>query len=123
MATNGFRLPMGDNTARLVFDHPDYKGAEVVVRTALPLGTFMKIQKLSAEKSLDGFTTFGDEVLVEWNVQDKKGNPIPATGEGMEEIYPEFALLMTDQWMKAVTNMDSPLEQPSSGGSTLARER
>jgi hypothetical protein len=118
-----FRLPLGDATARLVFEDSIFEGAEVVVRTNLPIGVFMKIQELSASASLEGFTVFGDDVLVEWNLEDDRGEPIPSTGEGMKAITPAFATLVTDQWMKAVTDIESPLEQPSSGGNTLVKER
>jgi hypothetical protein len=122
MATNGrFRLPMGDATARLIFDDSLFEGAEVVVKTNLLIGVFMKIQELSAENSLLGFTIFGEDVLVEWNLEDDRGKPIPPTGEGMKEITPAFATEVTNQWVKAVTDIDTPLKQPSSGGNTLVK--
>lgn len=109
----GFKVPR--KTFRLVFDDPDYQGAEVVCRSVV-LAKLFEVTSLS-DKPEEMFVLFGDEVLQEWNLEDDAGL-IPANGKGMLRAPVEFANALVKAWTEGLTSVVGPLGQQSPAGST-----
>lgn len=63
------------------------------------------------------YEEFGDMALVEWNVEDKHGEPVPATGEGLLTQSFTFIAFILKQWVEA-TSVDAPLEDDSQSSPT-----
>ena len=59
---------------------------------------------------------FGDTALKSWNVEDRDGNPVPATGEGMLTQESKLVWAIIGQWLEIVTSADAPLAPPSKDG-------
>lgn len=118
----GFEEPA--RTYRLVFEDPDFAGAEVVCRRRVPMRVYL--QMAAAEGKRDSAAVqaalhlFGDQVLESWNVLHD-GQPLPADGEGMLDISPEFSMLILASWLAAVAEVPSPLGPASSDGGTSGK--
>ena len=63
---------------------------------------------------------FGGDVLMDWNLEDDAGQPIPANGEGMLEIPLSLAMLVVQHWVEAVSGVSSPLPETSGDINMLA---
>ena len=113
----GYRIPK--RTARIVFDGGEYEGAEVRTQLDVPIGLFLEIQDLvNNDRALQVFERFGDGALVDWNLEDDNGKPIPATGKGMLAIPAALANIIIEQWVEAVANPPAPLPRSSGNGNT-----
>jgi len=112
----GYKLP--NHTIVLKFDDTSYEGAEVETIVAVPIGKFIEWSDLIDNgKALHVFEPFGNTVLKSWNLEDDKGNPIPANGKSLvEKVDPTFAGLMLTAWMEAIQNPPAPLYEKSSNG-------
>ena len=112
-----FRLPMRD--AKIIFEEgTTFAGAVVKCRLDVEIGMVTDIQDLiEANKHAHAYEVFGDGILIDWNLEDQKGNAIPANGKGMKKVTPQFAEALMSQWMEALTQIDSPLGQQSKNGS------
>lgn len=114
-----FRLPQ--RTAKLTWDEENsiFHGAEVRTRLDVTIGQLTEIQDLVDDgKAMHGFKLFGDSVLVEWNLENDKGEAIPPTGEGMQQVSPAFASSLIEIWMNHVSQIPDPLGVPSPNGDT-----
>jgi hypothetical protein len=102
-------------TYRLVFDDPDYAGAEVVCSSA-PLGALLEMGD-----TIEDYRKFGDDYLVSWNLETD-GEPIPATGEGLLSTGVDivFARALLRAWAQALTGASAPLDSASSNGNGTA---
>ena len=118
MGSKRFRLPMRD--AKIIFEEgTTFAGAVVKCRLDVEIGMVTDIQDLiEANKHAHAYEVFGDGVLIEWNLEDQKGNAIPANGKGIKRTTAGFAEALMSHWMEAVTQVDTPLEQPSRNGNT-----
>jgi len=119
----GFRVP--HRTGLLVFQDKDYAGAKVRVDFSVPLGVNMKIadaREELAENPRFAYTHFVEHGLVEWNLEDDDGNPIPATVEGIETLPLDFVLLMVREWSARIGEVPDPLDGTSNDGVTSAAE-
>jgi hypothetical protein len=78
-----------------------------VLISPLSLAFILEFRELMAKAQDDlaalgeAFQRFGDHVLLEWNVVDAQGNPVPATGEGVLSQPPELVLDLIVQWTEA----------------------
>jgi len=117
MSSKRFRLPMRD--AKIIFEEgTTFAGAEVKCRLDVEIGMVTDIQDLiESSKHAHAYEVFGDGVLIDWNLEDQKGNALPANGKGMKKVTAGFAEALMTEWMEAVTQVGSPLEQPSKNGS------
>ena len=113
-----FRLPMRD--ARIIFEEgTTFAGAIVKCRLDVEIGMVTDIQDLiEANKHAHAYEVFGDAILIEWNLEDQKGNALPPNGKGMKRVTAGFAEALMNEWMEAVTQIDTPLGQPSRNGNT-----
>jgi hypothetical protein len=119
-AKQGFHILA--KTAVLAFKGSFYEGAEVRVRLNVPLGTVLEISILGAQGDPDSLKRamrlFGEHALLEWNLVDEAGDPIPASADGMLAIDAGLAALIISEWTQAVRSVPRPLSEPSTSGST-----
>ena len=62
------------------------------------------------------FDSFAD-ALVEWNLEDHKGNPVPATKAGVYRQEFPFLMQIIAAWTECMGGVDENLEPRSTGGS------
>ena len=117
MGAGRFRLPMRD--AKIIFEEGTaFAGAIVKCRLDVEIGMVTDIQDLiEANKHAHAYEVFGDGILIDWNIEDQKGNALPANGKGMKKVTAGFAEALMNQWMEAVTQVDTPLGRQSKNGS------
>lgn len=115
---------------KLVFDDPSLEGLEVVTKS-VSSGRLLKLMKLadlagnagkrreftaddaSAVESLfGGFAS----ALISWNLEDEKGEPVPATLDGVNDQDFDFVLSIIMAWINAVAGVSSSLGKGSSNG-------
>ena len=81
----GFRLP--EKTARITFEGTDYDGAEIQLRLSVSFAQFIALRESAQGEDQEGMARlFGQNVLMDWNLEDDDGKPIPADGDGMLAI-------------------------------------
>lgn len=110
----GFQIP--ERMARLIFED-DYKGAEVRVKFNLPIGRVIAAQDAASSGNIKELCYVVADILVEWNLEDSDGKPIPATYEGILTLSADFLLLLVKTWAGAQVGPTAPLEAPSTVGS------
>jgi hypothetical protein len=109
---------------RLRFEDPEMEGLVVQARSA-PVGQFIGLAKLAnpgttvrpedMEQVDELFRSFAG-CLVDWNLEDEQGTPVPATLEGLYTQEIDFILQIIFAWIEAVAGVAGPLGQPSSDG-------
>ena len=115
----GFRLP--EKTARITFEGTDYDGAEIQVRLSVTFAQFIGLRESAQGEDQEGMARlFGENVLMDWNLEDVDGRPIPADGDGMLAIPLELTNLVVQHWVEAVAGVPAPLPPASGDISTLA---
>ena len=111
-ARKGFRIP--DQTAHLTFSGTDYDGAEIWVRLNVSFRHYISLREAAeGDDQAKMAALFGGDVLMDWNLEDDAGQPIPANGEGMLEIPLSLAMLVVQHWVEAVSGVSSPLPEKS----------
>lgn len=103
----------------LDFDDPELNGLEVVTRS-VPLGTFLAMLDSSSDatKTMQLLQDFAENALIEWNLEDDKGNPVDPTLAGMKTQDTDFMLTIVKTWLEAIGTASAPLVGASSNGST-----
>ena len=115
----GFRIP--ERTALINFAGTDYDGAEITLLLSVSFAQFLALRESAQGEDQEGMARlFGENVLMEWNLEDDAGQPIPATGDGMLAIPLELTNLVVQHWVEAVAGVSAPLETPSGDINTLA---
>ena len=118
-ARKGFRLP--ERTAGITFEGTTYDGAEIRVRLSVTFAQFIALRESAQGEDQEGMARlFGDNVLMEWNLEDADGEPIPADGDGMLAIPLELTNLIVQHWVEEVAGVPAPLSRPSGDLNTLA---
>jgi len=118
-ARKGFRIP--DQTAHITFSGTDYDGAEIWVRLNVSFAHYIALREAAeGDDQAKMAELFGGEVLMEWNLEDASGEPVPATGDGMLQIPLSLAMLIVQHWIEAVAGVSAPLETTSGDINTLA---
>ncbi len=108
---------------RLAFEDEELAGLVVKVRSTSIGSLFDVLGLLTAddvsaenlgqyEKLISGFA----EALVEWNVEDEGGAPVPATYEGVRGQDADFILDIVHVWVQALMGVPGPLGQPLANG-------
>ena len=115
----GFRIP--ERTALINFQGTDYDGAEIRVRLSVTFAQFIALRESAQGEDQEGMARlFGETVLMDWNLEDADGKPIPADGDGMLAIPLELTNLVVQHWVEEVAGVPSPLSEPSGDINTLA---
>jgi hypothetical protein len=111
-------------TFNLLFEGDEFDGLQV--RTGSPsIGALRKILSLSESDAsdtaaLDPMIRMFAELLVDWNVEDDSGDPVPATEDGLNSQDSEFVMNLIKAWgqqMRRNTQVPAPLDETSTGGS------
>ena len=115
----GFRVP--EKTARITFEGTDYDGAEIILRLSVTFAQFIALRESAQGDDQEVMARlFGETVLMEWNLDDADGNPIPANSDGMLSIPIQLTNLVVQHWVQAVAGVPVPLVETSGDFSTLA---
>jgi len=118
-AKKGFRLP--EKTARITFEGTAYDGAEIQVLLSVSFARFIELREAAQGEDQEGMARlFGENVLMDWNLEDADGNSIPANGDGMLAIPLDLTNLVVQHWVEEVAGVPSPLPPASGDISTLA---
>ena len=115
----GFKNPR--RTARLIFDKDSgYEGAEITCSFDVSLGAYFDFSGMGDDpaKQRESFMRFGDELLIDWNLEEDDGTAIPATGKGFLDISAPFAMAIIKSWAEAISDVPAPLDVPSNNGVT-----
>ncbi|SRR6266403_655593 len=101
----------GKKTYKLVFEDDEFDG--LVVRTGpVNLGEYFEAVKLEGEPLIELFAS----KLVEWNLEEEDGAPVPATLAGLYTQDREFVRTLVRSWFKTVAGISDPLPLPSEDG-------
>jgi hypothetical protein len=115
-----FRLSEVDGW--LDFQEGPWTGARVNVRLATPLGLYFDILAAINSRTVAtlraGLRAWADAVLIEWNITDPAGEPIPATADGLERLPLPGATMIVRAWLNKVPDVDLPLQQLPAGGTS-----
>jgi len=115
----GFRLP--ERTARITFEGTDYDGAEIRVRLSVTFAQFIALRESAQGEDQEAMARlFGENVLMDWNLEDVDGTPIPANGDGMMALPLDLTNRVVQHWVEAVAEVPAPLSPPSGDLNTLA---
>lgn len=102
----------------LVFDDLDGLEVKTYGTSIGQVKRFMSFanDKPSAEQTLELFEAFG-EALIKWNLEDRDGQPVPATPEGIDG-FPDSRLMgqIVNTWINTVSGVDEELGKDSSSG-------
>lgn len=125
----GFRIPK--RTALIVFEEGhDYHGAEVRCSLDVPMRTLFAFRSMrgesaetiSAEAIAESYKMFAEQILVDWNVEDDDGNPVPCTIDAFLDMPMPFLTAVTAKWSEAVTGVPKASGEPSPNGSMSEAE-
>jgi hypothetical protein len=122
---NQSRYRAKPKTYVLKFEDDEYDGLVVKARS-VKLGGFLEvaglvkldpqnIQPEDVDKFAKLFDAFG-KALVEWNLDDDDGEPVPPTAEGLHSQDTDFVMPIIKAWFVAIAGVGSPLGQRSSSG-------
>lgn len=110
---------------RLRFDDEEMAGL-VVRAKSVPLGAFLEMVKLmdldtssvtpeDAEHLDELFSRFAG-ALVDWNLEEPEGVPVPATFEGLKSQDIDFTMQILRAWIAALSQVPDFLPPGSSNG-------
>lgn len=105
-----YQLPLGD----------DFAGLEATV-SSVSIGEYLKLSGLSGEPV--GITYAVEQFLanlVDWNLEDEDGKPIPTSQAGEQDKELVFAL--TSAWVSSLHGVPAPLEPSSPAGEPSLEE-
>jgi len=112
-----FEIP--ERTVILDLLDSEFAGAEVEVRTSVPLSLARAIDLALAQGGMAGLdeaiAAFVGKALVRWNLS-QGGVAIPATVEGMNDLPPELITAILKGWGTALSGVPAPLVEPSDDG-------
>ena len=85
----------------------EYEGVEIRAKLDVSLRTFLDLQKIGTdstpEETAEIFKTFGEVIIIEWNILDEDHSPVPATGEGFLELPPAICTAIIEAWSSQIT--------------------
>lgn len=105
---------------KLVFgDDTDYAGLEVQVKT-ITMGQLLAMRSgKTSDDDKDNIRVSVEllaERIVEWNLEDEHGKPVPPTLDAMLEEDDDFIFAIINRWTDAVSGVKAPLQQSSPSG-------
>lgn len=104
---------------KLTFADPDMDGLQVTMH-AIPVGVVLELQ--AASEKTDGNARLFEimsEALVEWNLENEDGTPVPATKEGVMTQDMDFVMAIITSWTEAISGVSAPLASGSTSGETF----
>lgn len=118
-------------TYRLVFEDPDFEGLEVRTRggsidhlvqmTALTTSGAELVRPDGQAKRDELYQLLAGRLL-DWNLEDDQGQPVPVTVEALRQQDWVLVLEVAKAWMRAAAGVSRPLEPGSPGGQPSLEE-
>jgi hypothetical protein len=111
----------------ITFEEGDLDGFEITMR-GVSLERFIEIARLSAAletpagrtpENIERQFTVLAELLVEWNLDDEKDNPVPATYDGLKQMDFADVMKIMGGYMQAIASVPKASKDDSSSGETL----
>lgn len=106
-----YNLKFGDDT--------DYAGLEVQVRT-ITMGQLLAMRSgKTSDDDKDNIRVSVEllaERIVDWNLEDENGDPVPPTLDAILEEDDDFIFAIINRWTDAVSGVKAPLQQSSPSG-------
>jgi hypothetical protein len=102
----------------LDFTGTEYDGLKVTVR-GVSTGQALDIDTARDDGSDEGMRRMLEllaEQLIDWNVEDEAGEPVPATLEGIRAQEIGLNLAVINAWQTAMAGVPDPLESGSTSG-------
>jgi hypothetical protein len=88
-------------------------GAEVKLRSA-NVATVLELRRLIGDEDRAALVELLADNLLEWNLEDADGEPVPPNAAGILEHLEEVVLgVILREWYKAATGVTAPLDEPS----------
>jgi hypothetical protein len=102
-------------------------GVEAKVSLSVPFKTLFWFQKNASssdsESAGEAIYHFGEQFLIEWNVEDEDGNPCPTTGEGVLNLDDTgLVTSLMSAWVEAVVQPSENLGNGSKGTATSEKQ-
>lgn len=93
----------------------DFAGARAVCAADLSLGTYLAFTRGTddVEKGEHVLQRFGREILIDWNLDDKDGDPLPANESGLMSVPIDLASALLKGWNEAMSGVPAPLGETS----------
>lgn len=103
----GVKIPW--RTARIVFEEGSiYAGVEVRVRLDVPMADYIDSLKAvyqdgimlppSDPRVVEQNVQFLAQMIIDWNIEDDDGTPVPVTAAALRRQPPKFINDLTDLW-------------------------
>ncbi len=108
-----------NRTAKLRFSDPAFSEAEVVIRLSVSFERLMAIQSIQEQDSQtneDMVRYLFDELVIEWNLEDDNGQPLPVDYKSAKKLPADFVGACVAAFGEAVGQPDAPLPEQSSNG-------
>lgn len=110
--------------AHVTVEGGPFDGLELTLSLSVQTGEFIDFQKnrwgmgADIETQAAAVEWFAENVLMGWNhVEDDEAHtPTPATYAGLLTLDPALVLEIMRRWREAVTDIDTPLDPPSTVG-------
>lgn len=99
------------------FKGTDAEGAHVRMRSA-SMQTVIEFRAAAGRAEAEIMAAH----LVDWDLEDPDGKPIPTTVEGIMSLEMPLIGLIADEWMKATRGISVPFDRRSDGGETSPPE-
>ena len=91
--------------AKLVFPDSDYAGLEIIAKLDVSVAVYLEMQNMTATENAMEMKTalkkFGDDILIEWNLQDEDGSEVEANADGFMTLPPKIAVDIMKSWSDA----------------------
>lgn len=112
----------------LDFSRYDDEYTDLIVKArSISMGDLLRLSELMGAKVFGLIKTENIEkahellglfakALVEWNVLDDDGSPVPTTVDGLLSLDDDFNHDLIEAWLLALTAVPPPLEKPSPDG-------
>ncbi len=115
----GYKLP--PRNARLILD--DFDGAEVVIKHYLPLADVLRLEaemQAAGQSNEAAMRFFGEHILLEWNLEDAEGEPIPRGPDCLLQLPAPLSNAILKGWRDSIWQPSRPLAAESDDGLQLA---
>ena len=96
----------------------EFHGAEATVALTATMDFLLSVEGLddaSPVRKREIMAAFGDSVLIDWNVEERDGKPVPANGDGFLAQDLDFGIAIMRAWAEVMTAPGLPLSPPSNG--------
>lgn len=104
----------------LKWEDGDYEGLEVRIRS-MSMGQLISARTgkgYNGKEDIEGSVELLADRIVDWNLEDEDGQPVPATLEAIQEEDDDLILAVISRWMEAVSGVPAPLDETSNSGVT-----